>query len=435
MKNLVQIVLLGIVIAYGGIACSAGDVIIRTQVEPSSPWVGQKVTLTIDVLARDSWATINSFPLLDVPGAHLLRYETQGTRLNENISGVSYSGQRYEVLLFAHQSGELTIDPFPVEVSVKTWGTDASTRTENLTTEPLSLSVVPQDGVDPGSYLPATSKFDAKQAWSSGEKEYQTGEVIERTVTRKAEDVSAMVFTPFQLPQIDGMSCYPVQPGVNDSFNRGVLAGTRIDKVSCMLERAGEYSFPDITVSYWNISTKTVDSTSLPGISFTVNGSGEVQASDGKKLNAERGKSIWLPVTAGVVLFGMSLYFFLTKFRLRAQTWQNRRKNSEKYLFKQVEKAFRGGDHYIALAAIMRWLDQLPGLPRPARLDEFARRCGGEEILSIVKDLSSQTSWTGQQRLALYGALKRGRINYFRLNKSETTENSELPFVGLSLNS
>ena len=435
MKLLIQIVLLSVVVSSGGIATSAGNVIVRTKAEPSSPWVGQKVTLTIDVLARDGWATIKAFPLLDVQGAYLHRYESQGTRLNEDINGASYTGQRYEVLLFAQTAGELTINSFPIEVSTKTWGADATTESEKLSTEPVVLSVSSTKSVFPGAYLPATTEMAANQVWSSQKKEYQTGDAIERTVTRTAKDMSAMAFEPLDLPEINGMSCYPDQPEVNDSFNRGDLIATRIDKVSCILELPGEYTFPVITVSYWNINTKDVDNLSLQGLSFTVKDGTDEQPSVGRTSSTVVDNRNLTFLITGLILLCVSVWFFRKKLFTLIQDRKNKRKFTEKYLFSQVKKALKVGDRYIALAAIMSWLDVLPGMKHPTRFDEFARRFGNEEMVLMLEDLNRRTNWTEKQYRLLYELLKQGRTNFNRLNQGKTAKIKELPSVGLKTTS
>ncbi len=432
MKLFVHIVLLSVVMSYGGIACSEDGVIVRTKAEPSSPWVGQKVTLTIDVLAHDGWATIKNFPLLEVQGAYLHRYETQGTRLNENVGSTSYSGQRYEVLLFAQKAGELTIDPFPVEVSVKTWGTtDAATNPVKLSTESVLLTVLSPEGLASGDYLPATARLDAKQAWSSQEKEYQAGDAIERTVTRKANDVSAMVFTPFELTEVDGMSCYPDQPEVNDSFNRGVLAGTRVDNISCILERPGELRFPDLTVSYLDITEKKIDTVVLPGITFTVKGSSQDQGAGIGTSRIKEKDQIWLYLLVSTFLLCIVLYLSRNRLLAVIQMRRATRHNSEQYLFKQIENTVRNGDKNVMLTAIMRWLDRLPGMKQPTRLDEFAKRVGDEEMVLMLKDLNRRANWTEKQCQTLYEFLKQGRRTYIAINRGKTPRIKELPPVGL----
>ncbi len=59
----------------------ADGVILRTELRPEKPWVGQKVLLHIDVLAKDGWAQLKKVQDAEIKGAYMLRLETQGTHL------------------------------------------------------------------------------------------------------------------------------------------------------------------------------------------------------------------------------------------------------------------------------------------------------------------------------------------------------------------
>ena len=112
--------------APGGWAWAADDIIFRSAVLPESPWVGQKASLNVDVLAKDGWAQLKKIHEIEVAGAYVLRLETQGTRLSEVIDGDSYTGQRYSFMIFAQRDGKLTIPPVPVDVEVTRWGSGSS---------------------------------------------------------------------------------------------------------------------------------------------------------------------------------------------------------------------------------------------------------------------------------------------------------------------
>jgi BatD DUF11 like domain len=95
-------------------------VVLRAAIEPKADiWVGQQVRLLIDVLARDGWAQIHKFHPFEVPGASVLRVESQGTRLTDTISGATWTGQHYEWLVFPQRAGAITIPPIVVDVETK----------------------------------------------------------------------------------------------------------------------------------------------------------------------------------------------------------------------------------------------------------------------------------------------------------------------------
>lgn len=431
MKYYLQTLLCLVLLSYSGSLCLGAEVLVRTKGEPATPFTGQKVILTIDVLAKDGWATINSFPLLEIPGAYLHRYETQGTRLSETVNGASYSGQRYELYLFAYKPGELTVEPFSIEITIKTWGSDSSLKTEQHTTKPIQFSVVAPDGVKPGEYLPVTSRLEAQQHWSSEEAEYATGDAVERTVTRKAEDVSGMVFAPFGPPQIDGMSCYLGQGEVSDTFNRGVLTGTRVDTMTCVFEKSGIFTFPERTVSYWDVTKRALDSIVLPETSFTVKGGPEKLQAVAGVVGGAKGRGVWLYTISFIAFFCLALFFFRARILASITRWRKKNHFYEKVNFKNIEKAVKGGDKEKTLAAIMGWLDTLPGLSQPARLDDFVSQTGNSELSLLVAGLQTEPGWNTAECRRLYGLLGKARKTYLQQLAKTTGSIQSLPPIGL----
>lgn len=75
-----------------------------------------------------------------LPGAYVFRSDGQGTRLQETIDGVAYTGQRYEISVYPQRTGEITVPPLPLEVNVKTWGADASQTAQQRGTPALRIN-------------------------------------------------------------------------------------------------------------------------------------------------------------------------------------------------------------------------------------------------------------------------------------------------------
>ena len=105
--SLIVILFLFLIIATAAGLCTenssdtAADILIRAAVTPKENIVvGQRVILQVDVLAPDGWAQVKRVRDFSVEGAQVVRYESQGTRLNETIQGRAFRDQRYELSLF-----------------------------------------------------------------------------------------------------------------------------------------------------------------------------------------------------------------------------------------------------------------------------------------------------------------------------------------------
>ena len=66
------------------------DIITRTKITPESAWVGQRMTLKIDVLGKDGWAQITDLENLEIPNCYRLPAGNSRVRLQEKIEGADY---------------------------------------------------------------------------------------------------------------------------------------------------------------------------------------------------------------------------------------------------------------------------------------------------------------------------------------------------------
>ena len=362
---------------------AADAVILRTTVTPENAWVGQKVVLHVDVLAKDGWAQLRKVADVEVDGAYMLRLESQGTRLGETIEGDSYSGQRYEFMLFAQRDGKLTIPPAAVDVEVKTWGAGGGTRIERMSLSGVEFMARTPPGAE-GTYgLISTSNLTANQDWDRKSDSPMVGDAIKRTITLRAEDVSGMAFAPMRYSEIEGVGIYPGEPTVDDQFARGDLAGTRIETVTYVFEHAGDVDIPDVYLSWWDVSAEELKQIVLPGLSLSITGS--LVAESGTEEQPYKSFS-WLALLAMTIAVIVAL-IFAGNLAGRWAAWRMSRKENEATFFRQVRRSARSGDPKAVLRDTMHWLDRINESSRPARLDQFLRRYGSGQSQVSTLDL------------------------------------------------
>ena len=228
---------------------AAEAILLRTAVTPEEVWVGQKVLLHVDVLAKNGWAQLKKVGDAEVDGAYLLRLETQGTRLSETIEGDSYTGQRYEFMLFAQRDGKLTVPPVPVDVEVKTWGAGGGTRILRMWLPLVEFVTRTPPGAEGLSGLISTTDLTANQNWDPETESPMVGDALKRTISLRAKDVSGMAFAPMLHGKIENLGIYPGEPAVEDKFARGDLTGTRVETVTYVFEHAGDFEIPDVDIA------------------------------------------------------------------------------------------------------------------------------------------------------------------------------------------
>lgn len=348
--------------------------IVRLAISPDSGvWVGQQLLLQLDLLALDGWAESSRLPHFEVDGAYLLRVESQGTRLSETLDGNSYSGQRYEWLLYPQRAGEIRIPPARFEARVKNFGADGGAEGTTWATPELSFEASMPPGAEhmDGGVI-STTEMTITQSWEPPQTEVRAGDGVRRTVSFRAAAVTAMAFAPLQADSLPHVAVYLDEPAVEDVVDRGRLEyGKRIESVTYVPARAGEYRLPDISLSWWDIGSKQLRTESLPGITISV-----TPASGGAASDPAVGLPGWKWLLAAIALVA-ALYYTVRRWLLpRWREFRAASGGSEIAWFRHFVKTARRGSATETMVALMQWLDRLRLPRRPARLRHFMQQYG-----------------------------------------------------------
>ena len=376
-------------VLLAGVPAFAQDgVILRTQTDPETAWVGQRARFVIEVLGADGWAQITEMGSMEIPGAYDMQTESQGVRLNEMIGRTSYTGQRYQLSIYCQRPGRLQIPPLPVTVVVKQWGLNADETPQELMTPATSLECRVPPGAEGIRSLISTTRLDAEQSWSTRPDTAAPGDAVTRTVTLSAADVTGMAFPPMRHPEIEGVAVYPGQPSVSDETNRGALDGRREESVTYVFESPGTIALPDLVLSWWDLENEQLRRIELPGLEITVEGgvapepvAEPVAAPEEPPPNRALTFVIAVAVGAAILLLLIGIGRWLAR---RRQEWLE----SEAAAFNRVKKTLRAQNPAAISAAIMHWLDRLDPGPRPARLDLFLEGFGDDNARAAAAALA-----------------------------------------------
>lgn len=356
-----------------------GDVVVRASIDaPEGIFVGQRVRLRLDVLGSDGWASLPQLPRVDVPGAITYTPQSQGLRLNETIGGESYSGQQYELWLYPQRTGTVDIPVAQLDVSVKAFGVNARQDTRRLNTEPIQFEVGVPPGIDPGIDFVCTAAFTARQNWRPDSSQFQVGDGITRLVTRTIADAPGMVLTPLAFPAVPGIRLYPKQPAIDDSINRGEIAGKRTDAATYVFQKAGDYELPETRFAWWDTGSGQLREETLPGLTVTVAPAPAATAVAEDAIPTGRRPSsnnIWIVVIA-VLAFSAIYWRYGQTLITKCREYAARVRASEWSTYRRFRRAARTNDAQATLRELMHWLDRLQSVQQPARLDRFLEEFG-----------------------------------------------------------
>jgi hypothetical protein len=211
-----------------------------------------------------------------------------------------------------------------------------------------------------------------------------------------------MAFAPISHNRIEDLGIYPGEPEIDDRFARGDLAGTRVETVTYVFERAGAFEIPDLELSWWDVGAGELKLLVLPGLSLQVTGN---SVAEPNPVEPSPQNSSWLQWTALIVVL-IAAVVALRFGRSAANNWaawRKARSEREVVYFRRIARSARLGDERAVLRDTMRWLDRINDDSRPARLDQFLQKYGEartqENISELISALAAaRKRWLRAQR-------------------------------------
>lgn len=237
-------------------------------------WVGQHLSLVVDLLAPGFFSGTASFDLPDPPGLLLLPPQGSPLVLTENINGVAYTVQRHELSVFARHAGPQTLPSFEVRFHYKANPLDKEAVAAGLKTPSLNFTVKAPPGAENLGSLISARHLEVTESWKPepGKDPVKPGAAFVRTITFTAPDVPAMAFPLFPSPAIDGLGIYRKTPEVLDQIDRGSITGERRETLTYVCQRPGHFIIPAMRMSWFDLDTQQLQTIDFPARPLEVTG-------------------------------------------------------------------------------------------------------------------------------------------------------------------
>jgi hypothetical protein len=364
----------------------AQQVVLRSAISPQQAWIGQQAILHVDVLVDEGWAQVKKFYIDSPDNVFMRQMETQGTRISETIDGVSYSGQRYELMLFSGAEGVIKIPAIPVDVEVKNWGSGGDASIQQLQTPATSFTSRTPADTKGLQGLISTTDMSAEQTWEPEVNELKAGDTIQRTIRLQADDVPGMLLAPVSFSRLDGVGVYQKEPTVADSYGRGELSGTREEAVSYVFEKPGLAEIPAVTFYWWNVSSEQLEMIILDGLKVQVLAGSSTTDADSGQLKDSNRFSLLLLFAALLTITALAVLYRKPIMKNWA-SYTATRQASEPNVFKRLIKSLRSRDAGSSLRDLMRWIDRIDYDTHSLLLNDFVVKFGDAGLKQAVDDL------------------------------------------------
>lgn len=252
----------------------------ETTVDTNTPYVGQQVILTHRLYTS---VQLRDFALSELTIDKAELHRLGDTQYQKVINGRNYLVLEVKYAIFPQAKGTLIIPSLrfaAYEVNNRSQFGVFNNRGNQIIrdTESKALEVnarPSQASID--GWMPSTS-VTMEQRWSGDIDSVTVGEPVTRTITIRAEGLSAAQITPLQEPQGDNYRGYPDQPQLDEIVTANGLAATRIESLALVPNKPGEIVLPAVQLVWWDTNSNQPRIASLSPITLQVSPSSNIDA-------------------------------------------------------------------------------------------------------------------------------------------------------------
>jgi hypothetical protein len=363
-------------------------------------WAGQQITVNLDLKTTGFSFSDSHFNLPEVSGGFLMQTDTTTIKLNENVNGQSWQIIRYPLAFYPQTSGQLEIPPIDVRFTTSA-GFGSVEKAFEFQTEALTLEIKLPPGVTEGALLVTTSAFELDHDWQPLTTSARTGDAFTLKVTRRADDISAMLLPPLPVFRTDGLAAYPQPPGVNDKTNRGDLTGERRDTIIWVAEKPGAYEIPGIRFQWWDPSSQELKQQIVPGLSLEVIAS----PADAVQADTAAGTAGESPRVQRTILSTLALILVAILWWRFGHNARKKAPDNEKTTFAGLQRACKSNQAGQTYTALYAWLEctavSSSVTRKPTTLNAFTLPWSDQKLVMELDELqkavaSRDDTWTGR---------------------------------------
>ena len=252
----------------------------ETTVDTNTPYVGQQVILTHRLYTS---VQLRDFALSELAIDKAELHRLGDTQYQKVINGRNYLVLEVKYAIFPQAKGTLIIPSLrfaAYEVNNRSqfgvFNNRGNQIIRDTESKVLEVNALPSQASIDG-WMPSTS-VTMEQRWSGDIDSVTVGEPVTRTITIRAEGLSAAQITPLQEPQGDNYRGYPDQPQLDEIVTANGLAATRIESLALVPNKPGEIVLPAVQLVWWDTNSNQPRIASLSPITLQVSPSSNIDA-------------------------------------------------------------------------------------------------------------------------------------------------------------
>ncbi len=249
---------------------------IKAEVSSESIYVQQELIFTLQILFRVQLYDDNRLSALSIDDT-LIQQLGETQKFDTIIDGIRYRGFELKYSIHPQAVGEMVIpaltftgvaaeprDPFGSIFS--NGGKPVIARSPEIRVE---VKPKPDNYPVKETWLPARN-LTIQETWSQPLNTLKVGDAITRTITVKADGLSAAQLPPILMPQPEGVNSYPDKSGTEDRESLNGIQGQRTDSIAMIPTQSGTITLPEVEYSWFDTTRGETRISTLPATTIHV---------------------------------------------------------------------------------------------------------------------------------------------------------------------
>lgn len=259
----------------------------------------------------------------------------------------------------------------------------------------ITVKAIPNDYQ--GNWLPS-ELVTLHEEWQPSTNEFMVGEPITRVITLTAAGLSQEQLTQLNMSAPKGIKVYPDQAEMHSSVNNNKLVSQKVQNFALVASKAGEYTLPAITLSWWNtvtnkpaqavLAARTIKV--LPNEEFALTPTQSPTITEKVKMNAQ--DTVIINKSSNLQWVFLALWL-LTSFAWIISAYVNKKndkqvlKNTRKTEVNNLLKACKLNDGHTVLEQLCPWLNEHFNTHKIITLDDAILYVNDPKLTEAIYDL------------------------------------------------
>ena len=404
-----------------GTADQVSPVFIQSSVSDITPYVQQEVVLTLQIIRSTNLVGEQTLHPLKIENA-IVNQLGDVKQYSRIINNKRYSVIEVRYVIYPQKPGHIRIPSvvfesfIPTQPSPNRFFSTARAKPIKATSEPVNIDVkgIPSNYPADKPWLPARS-LTLTESWQGGDpKKLKLSDSITRIITVNADGLSGSQIPRPAIGQPDSIKIYPDQATSTEKPENSGLHSILQQAFALMPTKAGDIKLPEVSYTWFNTLSHTVELAEIPERIVHVVDSVESSAESSLKTDELDNTSLepdftddivpvaslrfWQAITFGLLIALSCVLIFV--FHLNRKTKKistaveddtlfiENNTLDEKTVYNDLIKICQTGDTAEIRAALLRWLHLALILPSHYSLQQADQHAGIPTLSNLINQVN-----------------------------------------------